>query len=132
MPESVVSHLMKALRQDVHQESAEELDAGQAARPPLARSRCLYLKVTWVSAMARIRALVIAAAVVHPEPVFAISTLILMAAHLRGHAGGDVGERLFLGGHHPVPFSKEAGEEVAEQLAQVTTQGLAQVRVDLG
>jgi hypothetical protein len=87
----------------------------------------------------------IAAAVVDPEPVVAIATLVLMAAHLSGHAGGDVGEGLFLGGHHPVPEPgdilvlepadhirqfdtvvlhgrsplKEAGEEVAEQLAQV-------------
>ena len=45
----------------------------------------------------------IAAAVVDPEPVVAIATLILMAAHLSGHAGGDVGQGLFLGGHHQLP-----------------------------
>jgi hypothetical protein len=33
---------------------------------------------------------------------------------------------------HGRPSSKEAGEEVAEQLTQVATQGLTQVRVDLG
>jgi hypothetical protein len=70
----------------------------------------------------------------------------------------DVGKCFFLGGHYPVPepghiiilepaddvrqfdtvvfhgrpSSKETGEEVTEQLAQVATQGLAQVGVDLG
>ena len=42
IPEAVVPQLMKTLRQDVHQESAEELDARQSARFP---SACVALLV---------------------------------------------------------------------------------------
>ena len=45
----------------------------------------------------------VAAAVVHPERVIAIAATILMAAHLSRHAGGDVSQRLLLGGHHQMP-----------------------------
>ena len=42
----------------------------------------------------------VAAAVVDPEGLIAIAATIVMAAHLGGHAGGDVSQGLLLGRHH--------------------------------
>ncbi len=47
MPEPVVPHFMKTLRQDVHQEAAEELDAGQSAQLPLARVPLLVIDMAF-------------------------------------------------------------------------------------
>ncbi len=49
----------------------------------------------------------VAAAMVNPKRVIAITATILMAAHLARHAGADIVERPFLGGHHLIP---ELGE----------------------
>ncbi len=38
-----------------------------------------------------------------PRRLTVIAALVLMAAHLDGHSGGDVGGFLFLGGHHQMP-----------------------------